>query len=134
MARLSVGGIGCGGIAQVQHLPHPRELDDQFTIGGTCDISAELLRRVGDDYGVPGNRRFADYRELLRSDIAAALMCTLGTHAPYVIAAAESGKHILVEKPACYAVREAEAMVSAAERAGVVHIVTYPKRYEPAYI
>ena len=34
--------------------------------------------------------------------------------------AAEAGKHILVEKPVCYTVAEAEAMADAADRAGVV--------------
>ncbi|MGH2560286.1 MAG: hypothetical protein ACRDJH_14580 [Thermomicrobiales bacterium] len=39
MAKLKVGVIGCGAIAQIQHLPHPRELGDDFAIGGLSDLS-----------------------------------------------------------------------------------------------
>ena len=47
MARIKVGIIGCGAIAQIQHLPHLRELDDQFEIAGLADLSPQLLERVG---------------------------------------------------------------------------------------
>lgn len=133
MARLKIGIIGCGAIAQIQHLPHLRELDDQFAIGGLCDLSAQLVARVGEEYGVPAGRRFTDYRELVRSDIDAVIVCPSGSHAAPSIAAAEAGKHILVEKPMCTTVAEAEAMVAAADKSGVILMVAYMKRHEPAY-
>jgi predicted dehydrogenase len=133
MTRIKVGIIGCGAIAQIQHLPHLRELDDQFEIAGLADLSPQVLAAVGADYGVPEERRFLDYRELVRSDIDAVIVCPSGSHAPPSIAAAEAGKHILVEKPMCTTVPEAEAMVAAAERSGVILMVAYMKRHEPAY-
>jgi predicted dehydrogenase len=133
VARLKIGVIGCGAIAQIQHLPHLRELDDQFTIGGLADLSPRLLEAVGSAYGVPPERRFLDYHDLVRSDIDAVIVCPSGSHAAPSIAAAEAGKHILVEKPMCTTVAEAEAMVEAAERAGVMLMVAYMKRHEPAY-
>src|SRR5690349_20566352 len=117
MTRLSVGVIGCGAIAQIQHLPHLRELRDDFTIGGLCDLSPKLVDFVGEMYGVPAERRFTDYRELVRSDIDAVIVCPSSSHAAPSIAAAEAGKHVLVEKPMCTTVAEAEAMVAAADRA-----------------
>ncbi|MCY4111606.1 MAG: Gfo/Idh/MocA family oxidoreductase, partial [Chloroflexi bacterium] len=72
MSRLRIGVIGCGGIAQIQHLPHLVELRDEFEIAGLCDLSRELLDHVGDAYGVPPERRHVDYRELVaRADIDA---------------------------------------------------------------
>jgi predicted dehydrogenase len=133
MARLKIGVIGCGAIAQIQHLPHLRELDDQFEIGGLADLSPKLLDVVGAEYGVPRERRYLDYRELVRSDIDGVIVCPSGSHAPPSIAAAEAGKHVFVEKPMCTTVGEAEAIVAAAERAGVLLIVGYMKRHEPAY-
>ncbi|MDQ3812038.1 MAG: Gfo/Idh/MocA family oxidoreductase, partial [Chloroflexota bacterium] len=133
MARLRIGVIGCGAIAQIQHLPHLRELDTEFEIGGLCDVSAQLLEAIGDDYRVPTERRFLDYHDLVRSDIDAVIVCPSGSHAPPSIAAAEAGKHVLVEKPMCTTPREAEAIVAAADRHGVVLMVAYMKRYEPAY-
>lgn len=133
VARLKVGVIGCGAIAQIQHLPHLRELDDQFIIGGLADLSPQLLAAVGADFNVPKERQFLDYRDLVHSDIDAVIVCPSGSHAPPSIAAAEAGKHILVEKPMCTTVGEAAAMVAAAEQAGVILMVAYMKRYEPAY-
>ena len=132
-ARVKIGVIGCGAIAQIQHLPHLRELDDQFEIAGLCDLSPRLLKALGDEYRVPPERRFVDYHDLLRSDIDAVIVCPSSSHAAPSIAAAAAGKHVLVEKPMCTTVREAEAMVATAERAGVVLMVAYMKRHEPAY-
>jgi predicted dehydrogenase len=131
--RLKIGIIGCGAIAQIQHLPHLRELNDQFEIAGLADLSPKLLEYVGAEYSVPPGRRFVDYHELVRSDIDGVIVCPSGSHAAPTIAAAEAGKHILVEKPMCTTVREAEAMVDAADRAGVLLMVAYMKRHEPAY-
>jgi predicted dehydrogenase len=131
--RLKIGIIGCGAIAQVQHLPHLRELADEFEIAGLCDLSRGLVDWLGEEYGVPPARRFTDYRAMLDSDVEAAIVCPSGSHAPASIAAAERGKHVFVEKPMCVTVREAEAMATAAERAGVVLMVGYMKRHEPAY-
>ena len=64
MRRLKMGVIGCGAIAQIQHLPHLRELSDEFEIAGLCDISPRLLAAVGDDFGVPPERRYADYEAM----------------------------------------------------------------------
>lgn len=133
MQRLKIGVIGCGAIAQIQHLPHLRELEDEFEIGGLSDLSAKLLEYVGDLYNVPPERRFLDYHDLVHSDIDAVIVCPSGSHAPPSIAAAEAGKHVLVEKPMCTTVREARAMVEAADRAGVLLLVAYMKRHEPAY-
>src|SRR5579859_7496422 len=133
MPRLKIGVIGCGAIAQIQHLPHLRELDDQFEIGGLADLSPKLLEAVGTDYGVPPERRFQDYHRLLESDIDGVIVCPSGSHAAPSIAAAQAGKHAFVEKPMCTTVHEAEAMVAAADGAGTVLMVGYMKRHEPAY-
>ncbi len=133
MARLKIGVIGCGAIAQIQHLPHLRELGDELEIGGLADLSQKLLEALGTEYGVPPERRFVDYHDLLRSDIDGVIVCPSGSHAAPSIAAAEAGKHVFVEKPMCTTVREARAMVAAAEHAGVILMVAYMKRHEPAY-
>jgi predicted dehydrogenase len=133
VARLKIGVIGCGAIAQIQHLPHLRELADEFMIGGLADLSPRLLEAVGEEYGVPPERRFLDYHDMVRSDIDAVIVCPSGSHAAPSIAAAEAGKHVLVEKPMCTSAEEARAMVAAADRAGVLLMVAYMKRHEPAY-
>jgi predicted dehydrogenase len=133
MKQLKVGIVGCGAIAQIQHLPHLRELSDEFEIAGLCDLSPKLLEVLGAEYGVPPERRFLDAGALVRSDVDAVIVCPTGSHAAPSIAAARAGKHVLVEKPMCTTVAEAEAMVAAAEKARVVLMVAYMKRHDPAY-
>jgi predicted dehydrogenase len=134
MHRLRVGIVGCGLIAQVMHLPHLRELDDRFEIAALCDLSPGTLAAVGSYYGVDSNRRFSHWQDLVAQDLDAVMVFTAGSHhAPPAIAAAESGKHVLVEKPMCYTLREADAMVDAARRGNATLMVANMKRYDPAY-
>ena len=53
------------------------------------------------------------------------------THAEYVVAAAEAGKHVLVEKPMAMSAREGEAMCAACEQTGVELFVAYYRRFQP---
>ncbi|HET6221560.1 MAG TPA: Gfo/Idh/MocA family oxidoreductase, partial [Dongiaceae bacterium] len=96
-----------------------------------CDVSEELGRACADDYGVP--RTFARWPDLLAAPLDAVLILTSGSHAPIAIAAAEAGKHMLIEKPMCFSVAEGRAVIEAARRAGVTLMVGYNKRYDPAY-
>ncbi|TAK20381.1 MAG: Gfo/Idh/MocA family oxidoreductase [Chloroflexota bacterium] len=133
MSRLRMGIIGCGAIAQIQHLPHLRELSDEFEIAGLCDLSARLLEALGDEYRVPVAGRHRDYESLLASDVDAVIVCPSGRHDIPSIAAARAGKHVFVEKPMCTTEAEARAMVAAADEAGIVLQVGYMKRHDPGY-
>jgi predicted dehydrogenase len=131
--RLCVGVIGCGTVAQIMHLPYLHSLTDLFEIAALSDLSSELLRALGERYGVHESRRFTDYHDLLASDIDAVLVLNSGSHAPQCIAAAQAGKHILVEKPLCFTLREADEIIAAVKRANVKLVVAYMKRYDPGY-
>jgi predicted dehydrogenase len=93
--RLRIGVIGCGLIAQVMHLHYLRELADRFEITALCDVSEELVGACAKDYGVA--RTFSRWQDLLASPVDAVLILTSGSHAPIAIAAAEAGKHMLIE-------------------------------------
>jgi predicted dehydrogenase len=67
------------------------------------------------------------------ADIDAVFILTSGSHAPIAVAAANAGKHVLVEKPMCFSVAEGLEMKAAADAAGVTLMVAYPKRYDPAF-
>jgi len=127
-----VGIIGCGTVAQIMWLPNLRELDEQFEVTAICDLSPGLLEAIGDDFGIP--HRYQDYRELVADpDLDMVIVLTPGSHAAAAIAAMEAGKHVIVEKPMCFTLREADAMIATAERTGVRMMVSYMKRYDPGY-
>jgi predicted dehydrogenase len=65
-----------------------------------------------------------------RPDIDAVDICLPhALHAPVAIAAAEAGKHVLVEKPMATTLTEALAMVQAHSRAGTTLMVAQNQRY-----
>lgn len=55
-------------------------------------------------------------------------------HAAPTIAAAQAGKHVFCEKPLARNAEEAKAMLDAAEKAGVKHMVAFNYRFVPAII
>src|SRR5262245_36901911 len=114
LGRARVGVIGCGLIAQIMHLHYLRELADRFEIAAVCDISEELARACANDYGVA--KIYTRWQDLIASPLDAVLILTSGSHAPIAIAAAEAGKHMLIEKPMCFSVTEGREMVAAAKR------------------
>lgn len=132
--RLRVGVIGCGGVAQMMHLPYLQSLPDLFEIAAISDLSPGVLQAIGKKYGIPEDCRFKDYKNLLALDIKAVLVLTGGNHHPQALAAVQAGKHVLVEKPLCYTVREADELMDAARKANVKLMVAYMKRYDPGYL
>ncbi|KAG0559956.1 hypothetical protein KC19_10G141900 [Ceratodon purpureus] len=131
---LRIGVIGCGGIAQMMHLPLLRKRPDCFHLVALSDISPTLMHDIGALYNVSPPNQFLDYHELVKhEDLDAVLILNGGSHAPQVLAAIEAGKHVLVEKPLCYTLREADEIAAAAQRMGVIVMVAYMKRYDPGY-
>lgn len=76
----------------------------------------------------------SDWREVVARDDIDVIDIATPTylHRDMAVAAAEAGKHIFCEKPFALTVAEAEAMLSAAERAGVVHYLNHNYRRCPA--
>jgi len=77
-----------------------------------------------------------DWREVVnRPDIDLVDICTPGdSHAPIAIAAAAAGKTVFCEKPLANTLAEAETMLAAVQKAGVVHMVCHNYRRAPAVV
>ncbi|MCY3979488.1 MAG: Gfo/Idh/MocA family oxidoreductase [Chloroflexi bacterium] len=130
MEKLRIGVIGCGQIAQIMHLPYLMELP-QYEIAAVCDISAKVVNTVAEWYGV--SDRYVAYEELLAADDIDIVAILTMDHGDIAEAAAESGKHLFVEKPFCFDPSEGHRVLSAVERNKVKLMVGYMKRYDPGY-
>ena len=130
--RLRLGVIGTGSIATGAHLPAIAALPDLVELVAVADIRTEIAGTVGEATGAAVH---ADYRELLaRDDIDAVDICTPEfLHAQQVVAAAEAGKHVLCEKPIAASLSDADAMIDACERAGVLLMIAHSRRFTPRY-
>lgn len=131
MPRIKVGVVGCGLIGQMMHLPHLKELHELYELVALCDVSPGTLRYVGDYYGVA--RRHSDYRELLKEPVDAVVVLSADSHGRVIADALRAGKHVFTEKPMCYTLGEADAILAAQRAAGTVCLVAYMKRYDPAF-
>lgn len=131
MNQIKIGVVGCGGIAQIQHLPALAELAEEYEIAIVCDISPSLAKYVAEWFHVP--RFTTDYREVLDSDIDAVLLCHKDPKTDVAVASLDAGKHLFIEKPMCFSLQEADRIIEAAERSGKVTQVGYMKLHEPAF-
>ena len=90
MSRVRIGVVGCGAIAQVQHLPFLAELSEEFEVAAVCDASPSQAAYAARQFGV--ERQFTDYREMLASDIDAVLLCHSDPKTEAVIASVDGGQ------------------------------------------
>jgi predicted dehydrogenase len=131
MAPIKIGLIGCGAIAQVQHLPNLMDLQDLFEVTMVCDISQGASAYVAKRFHVP--RSTTDYRELLDSDVGAVLHCAGGYKPNAAVAAFEAGKHLFLEKPVCASLQDMDRILAAQDAADKVGQSGYMKIFDPAF-
>ena len=124
------GLIGCGDIAQKRVAPALR--DSQLCeLLAVSRARAQFAESFAKQFGA--KRWYADWRELLLDEeINAVYVATpVHLHAEQVIAAAESGKHVLCEKPMALNASECDRMIAACEHSGVTLGVAYYRHFYP---
>ncbi len=128
MDKVRVAVIGCGGISRAHinaHLAEPRS-----ELVYCVDIDEARAREKAE---VAGCKWHTDYVAIL-DEVDAVDICTpVHLHAPMTIRAAEAGKHVLCEKIMARNLDEAEAMIEATDRAGVIFMVAFVLRYRPEF-
>jgi predicted dehydrogenase len=96
--------------------------------------SLEQARARAKEFGVPlafdSVERLVSHPEV----DAVFIVSANSAHHPETLAAANAGKHVLVEKPVALNVREAEEMIAACDRAGVKFMVGHMLRLSPLIV
>ena len=125
---LKVGLVGAGGIAN-SHIRAYLEHTDRVQLTAVCDIVEDAARAYAKRVNV--DAVYTDLDTMLReADIDAVDLCTRhDVHAPHAVAAAEAGKHVIVEKPMANSVQDCREMVEAADKSGVTLMVAQHLRY-----
>ena len=79
---------------------------------------------------------YQDYREMLRDPAIEMVSITAPNrlHAQMTIDAAAAGKHVVCEKPLCVTLEEADAMLDACARAGVLLLYAEELFFAPKYV
>jgi predicted dehydrogenase len=95
-----------------------------------CDIDPKRMEAARADF--PGIRTYTDLKSLLQDKEVDLCVVILphNLHAEAAIACANAGKHVIVEKPMCITVAEADAMIEAAKKNGVMLSVFHNRRHD----
>jgi len=132
LAVVGVGGMGGGHLRDCLR----RRKRGEVNVAAVCDVDEMRLRQAGKISG-PGVEPYRDYRYILeRKDVDAVIFGTPDHwHAVQTVHAAEMGKHVYVEKPACCTIEEGKAMIAAANKNKVSVQVGSQGRSQPeAYL
>lgn len=92
--------------------------------------AADLARKVGAQFHSGDNAQVIAHPEVT----AVVVSTSEGEHVAPVLQAVELGKPVLVEKPIALTLADADAMVSAIEKAGADVRVGYSRRYKERYL
>ena len=131
MRKLRFGLIGCGDISKKRVAPALRDLPNVDFVAvnrANYEIAESFAREFG------AKKWYKTWQELISDDeIDAVYIATpVYLHCPQTIAAAESGKHVLCEKPMAMTIEECDKMISVCKVNNVKLGIAYYRHFYPA--
>jgi predicted dehydrogenase len=131
LKKIGVAVIGMGA-AGCLHVECYNAMKDKAKILAICDKDKDCAETNASMYEASA---CTDYHEVLRrKDIDIVDICLPHhLHAEAAIAAAEVGKHVLVEKPIATTLKDADRMIAAAKKADVKLMVAENHAFIPAH-
>jgi len=133
MADLRWGVLSTATIAREKAIPGIKGAD-RCSVVAIASRDEERARAVATAHGIPTVHD--SYEALLSDPGVDAVYIPLPNHlhAEWAIAAARAGKHVLCEKPLAMTAADAERMIDAADRAGVVLMEAFMYRHHPSWV
>lgn len=133
MNKVRWGILGTAKIALAKVIPAMQRSD-------WCEIAAIASRDVtkakaaADELGIP--KAYGSYEELLEDNTIEAIYNPLpnNLHVPWTVKAAETGKHVLCEKPIALNASEARTLVDVRNRTGVRIQEAFMVRTHPQWL
>lgn len=132
MAKLRVGLIGLGEVAQLMHLPLLAD-DQRFEIAAVTDVSPSLVAHVAERYGVKTQHATADALIADPSLDAVFILTPDFLHAPLLEKSIRAGKHVFIEKPAALTAAELKPLLELEKTNTKTVFVGYMRRFAPAF-
>jgi myo-inositol 2-dehydrogenase/D-chiro-inositol 1-dehydrogenase len=109
-------------------------LPDEAEIAAVASPSKGNAEAFAKRHDVP--RAYTDYRDLIRDKEVEMIWVAAPNylHAQITIDAAKAGKHVVCEKPLCMTLEEADAMIDACKRSGVLLLYAEELFFAPKYV
>jgi UDP-N-acetylglucosamine 3-dehydrogenase len=130
--KIKLGIIGAAGFIGEVHTKAVFEISTA-ELTAIADINEERGKEIAKKYNT---KWYKDYNDMLKKeDIDAVIIATPEhLHLEPAIAAAEAGKHMLIEKPLATNVKDAEEIIKYAKKNGVKLMVGHTLRFFPEYV
>lgn len=132
MPAIRAAIVGCGRISDLHGLGYRGRPDAH--IEAVCDARARSAKEKARAWGV--DKIYGNYGDLLADpeiDLVE-LLVPHHLHAEMTVAACRAGKHVSVQKPMALTISEADEMIEASEKAGVVLRVYENFVFYPPYV
>ncbi len=134
MAKWKVAGINFDHLHMGDNLRMAFEHED-VEIVGVCDERPERMQKAVENFSIPQDRVFSDYRACLeqtRPDIV--LLCpATAEHGEWTEKVAPFGVHIIMEKPFAATLEEADRMIAAMADTGKLLAINWPLAWYPPH-
>lgn len=115
--KIRFGLVGCGRIAD-RHFHALEVHKERAELVAVCDVESDALGKAMEHTRAAGYRSLTEL--LSNTDVDAIILSTpSGLHSAQAIDVAQSGRHVVTEKPMATRWEDAKSMVRACDRAGV---------------
>ncbi len=120
--------IGCGRISP-NHIEAAKNNRLEFV--AMCDIVAAAMQEKSDKFGLESVKKYTDYKEMLAKEKPelVAIATESGKHAAIALDCIEAGCNIIIEKPIALSIVDANAIIDAAKKKGVLVCANHQNRF-----
>ena len=120
--------IGCGRISP-NHIEAAKNNHLDFV--AMCDIVSEVMEEKSQKFGLSAVRKYTDYRQLLAAEKPelVAIATESGKHAAIALDCIAAGCNVIIEKPIALSIADADAIIEAGKKAGVVVCANHQNRF-----
>jgi predicted dehydrogenase len=130
MSKLGVGIIGCGSVAR-EHIKAFQK-DTRSQVRALVDPNPVNAEKYRDRYNLKCTIDTEASKMLEQKDIDIVSVCTPhNTHTQHVVAAAESNKHIIIEKPVAITIEDMHKQLQAVRKNRVKTLVSFVLHWNP---
>jgi predicted dehydrogenase len=128
---VKVGMIGAGFVSDLHAYAFKNFVPNAEVV---AVASPQRAAQFAKERGIPN--AFSDYREMLKLKDLDVVTIAIPNylHCQAAVDIAEAGKHIICEKPLCKTLEEADIMIEAARKAGVLLMYAEELLFAPKYV
>jgi predicted dehydrogenase len=128
---VKVGLVGSGFVGDIHHAAFKGWVPNADVVAVASPNNAT---KFAADRGIP--TAYADYRQMLQDKEIDVIDIGIPNdlHHQVVVAAARAGKHIIIEKPLCINLEQADEMIDACQKAGVLLMYAEELLFAPKYV